>query len=178
MSTIADGKVVTFHYTLKNDAGEVIDSSSGLDPLTYLHGAGNIVPGLEAQLLGKSAGEAFDALVAAKDGYGEYVDEAVHQVTRTQFPPEMELAVGMQFGAHGPNGEQVACWVRKIEAENITVDFNHPLAGQRLHFAVQIIDVRDASAEEREHGHVHDANAHNHDHGHSHDHGHGHDHKH
>ena len=178
MSTIADGKIVTFHYTLKNDAGEIIDSSSGHEPLAYLHGAGNIVPGLESRLLGKVIGEAFAAVVPAKDGYGEYVTDAVHIVNRTQFPPELEIAVGMQFGAHGPDGEQVACWIRKIEADVVTVDFNHPLAGQQLHFSGTIVEVRDASDVEREHGHVHDAHAHNHDHDHGHSHGHDHKHKH
>jgi FKBP-type peptidyl-prolyl cis-trans isomerase SlyD len=174
MSTIRDGTVVTMHYTLKNAAGEVIDSSSGGEPLEYLHGAGNIVPGLEAKLGGRAMGEAFIAVVAPADGYGEYVADAVHHVTRAQFPADLDLRVGMQFGAHGPNGEQVACWVRAIEGENVTVDFNHPMAGQELHFDVQIVSVRDATDEERAHGHAHGAHAHDH----SHDHGHAHDHEH
>lgn len=168
LSSIAEGKVVTFHYTLKNDAGEVIDSSSGNEPLAYLHGAGNIVPGLEGALLGHAAGEAFDVTLAPKDGYGDYVDDVVHNVSRSQFPEGTEITVGMQFGAEGPEGQQVACWVRKVEADTVVVDFNHPLAGQTLHFSVTIVSVRDASDAEKQHGHVHGEHGHGHDHSHGH----------
>lgn len=173
---IADGKVVSFHYTLRNDAGEVLDSSSGGEPLSYLHGAGSIVPGLENQLTGQAAGAKLRVTVPAGEGYGEYQDELKHAVSRNQFPPGVDIQVGMQFGAQGPNGEQMAVWVREVTGDSVTIDFNHPLAGQALHFEVEVVSLRESSDAEREHGHAHGAHGHDHGHGHDHDHGHGHGH--
>ncbi len=164
MSTdvVSAGKVIGFHYTLRNDAGEVIDSSAGADPLHYLHGAGNIVPGLESELLGKKIGEAFQVIVAAADGYGERFEEGVHEVPRGQFPPEVEIEVGMQFGTEGPDGNPVPVWVADVTEDTVTIDFNHPLAGARLHFDIELVSMRDASSEEIAHGHPHGPGGHHH----------------
>jgi FKBP-type peptidyl-prolyl cis-trans isomerase SlyD len=164
MSTdvITTGKVVGFHYTLRNDAGEILDSSNGAEPLHYLHGGGNIVPGLENALHGKSAGESLKVTVAPGDGYGERHEAGVHRVPRDQFPPNVQIEVGMQFGTEGPDGEAVPVWVAAVDADAVTIDFNHPLAGQSLHFDVQLISVRDATDEEKAHGHPHGPGGHHH----------------
>ena len=136
---IAERTVASFHYTLTDDAGVVIDSSQGAEPLTYLHGVGGIVPGLEKAMEGRSAGDRFDVVVAPEDGYGTPNEMLVQTVPREAF-----------------QGVDV------IEDGMVTVDGNHPLAGQTLHFAIEVVDVRDASVEEVVHGHVHGAGGHHH----------------
>jgi len=147
-------KVVSMHYTLTAPDGEVLDSSQGKDPLVYLHGHGNIIPGLETQLAGKSAGDKLVAEVPAAEGYGEHNPERIVEAARSQFPPDAELEAGMRFQANTPQGPQVA-QIIKVEDETVTVDTNHPLAGVDLKFDVEITDVRDATKEEIDHGHVH-----------------------
>ena len=151
---IADQCVASFHYTLTNDSGEVLDSSEGRQPLSYLHGAGNIVRGLESALSGRSTGERFDVTVRPADGYGERVDQLVQVVPREAFKGIEQLEPGMRFQAQTQQGA-LPVVVTKIEGDQVTVDGNHPLAGQTLHFAVEVTEVREASAEELEHGHVH-----------------------
>ena len=158
---IGERSVASFHYTLTNDAGEVIDSSEGREPLAYLHGSGNIVPGLERQMTGHVAGDRFDVDVAAEDGYGSYIDELVQVVPRSAFDGVPDLAVGMQFQAQTGQGT-IPVVITEIEGDEVTVDGNHPLAGETLHFAVEIVEVREASAEEIQHGHVHGAGGHHH----------------
>ncbi len=158
---IAERTVASFHYTLTDEAGRVIDSSSGHGPLTYLHGAGNIVPGLEKAMLGRSVGDAFDVVVAPEEGYGEPNEMLVQVVPRAAFQGVEELAVGMEFQAHTPQGPMSVA-IAKIEGDEITVDGNHPLAGRTLHFAIEVTDVREASLEEVMHGHVHGEGGHHH----------------
>lgn len=158
---IAERTVASFHYTLTDEAGRVIDSSSGHGPLTYLHGAGNIVPGLEKAMLGRSVGDAFDVVVAPEEGYGEPNEMLVQVVPRAAFQGVDELAVGMEFQAHTPQGPMSVA-IAKIEGDEITVDGNHPLAGRTLHFAIEVTDVREASLEEVMHGHVHGEGGHHH----------------
>lgn len=158
---IAERSVASFHYTLTNDAGDVLDSSEGREPLAYLHGVGNIVPGLEREMAGHVAGDSFSVDVAPEDGYGNYIDELVQVVPRKSFEGVADLAVGMQFQAQTGQGP-IAVVVTEIEGDDVTVDGNHPLAGETLHFAVEIVDVRAASAEELQHGHVHGAGGHHH----------------
>ncbi len=158
---IADRTVASFHYTLTNDAGEVLDSSAGREPLTYLHGAGNIVPGLEVKMAGHGVGDSFSVDVAPADGYGEYVAELVQTVPRESFEGIDHLEVGMQFQAQTQNGP-LPVVITEIADETVTVDGNHPLAGEVLHFAVEITDVREATVEEALHGHVHGAGGHHH----------------
>jgi FKBP-type peptidyl-prolyl cis-trans isomerase SlyD len=158
---IATQTAASFHYTLKNSAGEVLDSSAGGEPLFYLHGAGNIVPGLERQMLGKSVGDKFRATVQPEDGYGVPNPAMLRVVPKSAFPADVELEVGMQFGTQTPQGP-MAIVVKSIDAESVTVDGNHPLAGVTLHFDVEVIEVREASAEELAHGHVHGPGGHHH----------------
>ncbi len=151
---IAQNSVVAFHYTLTNDAGEVLDSSEGREPLTYLHGAGNIIPGLEKELEGRQAGDSLSAVVSPDEGYGEKQEQLVQEVPRDAFQGVEGIEPGMQFQAQTQGGPLMVT-VTKVEGDTVTVDGNHPLAGQTLNFAVEIASVREASEEEVEHGHVH-----------------------
>lgn len=150
---IADRRVAAFHYTLTNDAGEVLDKSPADNPLRYLHGAGNIVPGLENALAGKRAGDALTADVAPEEGYGVRHEGLVQVVPRAAFEGVESVEKGMQFQANTPQGPLLVT-VTSIDGDQVTVDGNHPLAGRTLHFAVEIAEVRDASAEELEQGHA------------------------
>jgi FKBP-type peptidyl-prolyl cis-trans isomerase SlyD len=158
---IAANKVVTLSYTLRDDGGEVIDQSSDGSPLLYLHGARNIVPGLEEQLEGVSEGESIKASVSPEKGYGPRIGEA-QEVPRHLFPADAELAAGMQVVAHDDQGREIPFFITGITEETITVDPNHPLAGETLHFEVTVESLRDASAEELEHGHPHGPGGHHH----------------
>ena len=147
--------MVAFHYKLTNSDGEQLDSSDGQDPLKYLHGASNIVPGLEKELEGKKAGDALKVEVQPEDGYGQVNPQLVQKVPRSAFEGAPEIKAGMQFQAQGPDGQAQLITVKEVSEEEVTVDGNHPLAGQVLHFDVTIEDVREASEEELEHGHAH-----------------------
>ncbi len=159
---IAANKAVSIDYTLTNDAGEVIDSSAGGAPLVYLHGAGNIIGGLENALVGKQSGDELDVSVEPADAYGEYSAELVATLNRSMFEGVDELEVGMQFHASGPDGSMQIVTIRELEGDDVIVDGNHPLAGQRLNFKVKVVEVRDASDEEVAHGHVHGEGGHQH----------------
>jgi FKBP-type peptidyl-prolyl cis-trans isomerase SlyD len=159
---IADQHVVAIDYTLTNDAGEVIDSSAGSEPLVYLHGAGNIVPGLENALTGKVADDELDVSIEPEDAYGEYSAELITTIGREMFEGVDELQVGMQFHASAPDGGMQIVTIRDIDGEDVTIDGNHPLAGQQLNFKVKVVSVRAASEEEVAHGHVHGEGGHQH----------------
>lgn len=159
---IADQHVVAIDYTLTNDAGEVIDSSAGSEPLVYLHGAGNIVPGLENALTGKVANDELDVSIEPEDAYGEYSAELITTIGREMFEGVDELQVGMQFHASAPDGGMQIVTIRDIDGEDVTIDGNHPLAGQQLNFKVKVVSVRAASEEEVAHGHVHGEGGHQH----------------
>lgn len=150
---IADQRVATIHYTLTNDAGEILDKSPAEAPLSYLHGAGNIVPGLEKELSGKQAGDSFKADVAPEEAYGPRHDGLVQEVPRSAFQGIDSLKPGMQFETKTERGPLLVT-VTKVGEEQVTVDGNHPLAGQKLHFAVEVADVREATAEEQQQGQV------------------------
>jgi FKBP-type peptidyl-prolyl cis-trans isomerase SlyD len=158
---IADHCVASFHYTLTNDRGEVLDSSAGHRPMAYLHGAGNIVPGLEKAMAGRSAGEKFDVAVNPEEGYGAHDPKLVQVVPRRAFKGIRELKAGMRFQAEGSHGPKPVV-VTKVLGDQVTIDGNHPLAGEKLHFTVEITEVRQASAEELAHGHVHGPGGHHH----------------
>jgi FKBP-type peptidyl-prolyl cis-trans isomerase SlyD len=155
------GMVVTMHYTLTDDRGEVLDSSRGSEPLAYLHGASNIIPGLERALEGTAAGHKANVTVAPAEGYGEKNPEAVFEAPREHFPPDLELKPGVRVSADGPNGP-ISFLVVSVNDQTATLDGNHPLAGQTLHFDVEIVNVRAATEEEKEHGHVHGEGGHHH----------------
>ena len=152
---IGDKLVVSMHYTLKDDDGNVIDSSVGEEPLTYLHGAGNIIPGLEKALLGKVQGDSMDVRVEPAEGYGDMVPELIQVIDKSAFQEVEAIEPGMEFQAPSPDGDMRTVVVRAVEGEEVTIDANHPLAGMDLHFAVEITAVREASQEEIDHGHAH-----------------------
>ena len=151
---IGDKSVVTIHYTLTDDSGDVLDSSKDGDPLVYLHGANNIIPGLENELVGKTTGASLKVSVEPADGYGEHSPEAIQKVPRSAFEGVEDIQPGMQFQTEGPQGVQVIV-VAEVNDDEITIDANHPLAGKTLHFDVSIEGVRDATPEEIDHGHAH-----------------------
>ncbi|WP_017940473.1 MULTISPECIES: peptidylprolyl isomerase [unclassified Thioalkalivibrio] len=158
---VAQNAVVAIHYTLTNDAGEKIDSSEGREPLAYLHGQGQIVPGLEKELEGKAAGDKVQAKVTPEEGYGEKIDAMVQEIPMDAFQGVESVEPGMQFQAQTENGP-LTVTVTKVEGDTATVDGNHPLAGETLNFDVEIVEVREASAEELEHGHAHGEGGHQH----------------
>lgn len=159
---IKQNSVVTMHYELKDSEGEVLDSSKGQDPLVYLQGAGNIIVGLEEQLLGKTVGDKVDAVVSAEKGYGLPVDALIQIVPKEAFGEEIDkVEVGMRFQAETEQGP-VPVVVTAMDDTMVTVDGNHPLAGKELHFHVSISEIREASAEEIEHGHAHGPGGHQH----------------
>jgi FKBP-type peptidyl-prolyl cis-trans isomerase SlyD len=160
--TIAHHKVVSFHYTVsETDSEEVIDSSEGGEPMTYLHGERNIVPGLERALEGKSAGDELEVTVAPAEAYGERSEDRVQQVPIEAFQGMEKVEAGMTVTAHTEQGP-VNLVVTDVQDDQVTVDANHPLAGKSLMFKVTVTDVRDASDEEKAHGHVHGPGGHEH----------------
>lgn len=159
---IAANTAVSIDYTLTNESGEVIDSSAGGAPLVYLHGARNIIAGLEKALEGKQVGDELDVSVEPEDAYGEYSAELVAVLPRNMFEGVDQLEVGMQFHASAPNGGMQIVTIRELDGDDVTVDGNHPLAGQRLNFKVKVVNVRAAEAEEIAHGHIHGEGGHHH----------------
>jgi FKBP-type peptidyl-prolyl cis-trans isomerase SlyD len=158
---IAPDDVVTIHYTLTDDAAKVLDSSSGGEPLAYLHGHGNIIPGLERALTGHDVGERLTVRVSAAEGYGEYDRALVQQVPRRALKGIANLQVGMRLQTGTDHGHHPVT-VTRIAGDMVTLDGNHPLAGQNLTFEVEITAVRAASQEELTHGHVHGDGGHHH----------------
>lgn len=147
--------VVALHYTLTNEQGDQLDSSAGGDPLEYLHGGQGIIPGLERELAGKEVGDKFVVAVQPEDAYGDVNPELVGSVPLGQFPEGQEIRPGMQFQAQGPNGEAQVITVKSVDADTVTIDANHPLAGVVLHFDVSVEDIRTATEDEIAHGHPH-----------------------
>lgn len=152
---IGDNLVVIMHYKLTDDQGEVLDSSEGSDPLTYLHGAGNIIAGLESALVGKTVGDALRVRVEPEDGYGLPQPALIQAVPKEAFNGVDTIEVGMTFVAQGENGASQRIVVKEVDEDEVTIDANHPLAGVALNFDVQIVAVREATAEEIAHGHAH-----------------------
>ena len=160
---IADKKVVRLDYTLKNRAGDVLDSSEGGEPLLYIHGTSQIVPGLERELAGLTAGDSKDVIVQPEDAYGVPDPEGVFGVPRAAFPPDAPLSVGQSFVGEDDEGHAVPVRVIEVREDVIMVDANHPLAGETLYFHVDVCDVRDATLEELAHGHAHGPGDHHHE---------------
>lgn len=158
---ISNNCVASFHYTLTDNTGKVLDSSEGQEPLSYLHGAGNIIPGLEKALVGKSVGDKLTVAVTAAEAYGERDDTMVQQLDSSMFSGIDNIEVGMEFHAETEHGLQVVT-VTGVEGNQITIDGNHPLAGVDLNFDVEVTDVRDATEDEVAHGHAHGAGGHHH----------------
>lgn len=158
---IASRTVASFHYRLTDDAGQVLDSSEGREPLSYLHGQGQIVPGLEKALEGRQAGEQFEVDVIPEEGYGQRHEELVQEVPRETFQGVEDIQPGMQFQGRGPQGAFTVT-VTAVNDDTVQVDGNHPLAGKPLHFSIEVTDVRAATDEELAHGHVHGPDGHHH----------------
>jgi len=154
---ISNNKVAAIHYTLRDDAGNVLDSSEGRDPLYYLHGKGNLIPGMEEGLEGKTTGDKAKIDVSPEKGYGVRNPQLVQEVPKQAFGGQ-QVEVGMQFQTN--HGELIT--VTNVGPDTVTVDGNHPLADQNLHFDVEVMDVRDATSEELAHGHVHGPGGHHH----------------
>lgn len=152
---IEKDKVVSMNYTLKNDQGEVLDTSDGREALAFIYGNGMIIPGLEKEMKGKAKGDSFSVTIPPAEGYGEYDEEAFVSVSKDNFQQDMELEVGMPVQAQQSDGSVQHFYIKQVADDTVTLDANHPLAGETLHFDVSIEDVRDASAEELDHGHVH-----------------------
>jgi FKBP-type peptidyl-prolyl cis-trans isomerase SlyD len=152
---ICDHAAVAMHYTLTNAEGEVLDSSEGQDPLTYLHGTGGVIPGLEAALLDKAEGDQFTAVIEPNEAYGVVDPSLVQVVPRSAFAGVESIEAGMRFTASDEQGQQQSVAIAAVNGDEITVDGNHPLAGETLHFEVEVVSVRTATEEEISHGHVH-----------------------
>ncbi|MFN8369886.1 MAG: peptidylprolyl isomerase [Bacteriovoracaceae bacterium] len=159
---VAKESVVAINYTLTNNAGTILDSSSGRDPLTYIQGIGALIPGLEAELNGKSAGDKLKVSIKPEDGYGLKDDSLIQVISRNQFEKGLKIELGMQFETATPDGHGMVVTVVEVNGDNIKVDGNHPLAGEVLNFDVEIMSVRAATAEELSHGHVHGPHGHHH----------------
>ena len=158
---VQNDHVVSIDYTLKNDAGEVMDTSEQNGPLAYLHGHHNIIPGLEKALDDKSVGDSFTVSIEPAEAYGERDERMIQTVPRSMFQGVDEIEPGMRFQAQTEGGVTVVT-IKEVNGDEITLDGNHELAGETLHFDVEIKDVRPASAEELEHGHVHGQGGHEH----------------
>ncbi|MCF7971567.1 MAG: peptidylprolyl isomerase [Methylococcaceae bacterium] len=156
-----ENPVVSIHYTLTNKAGEQLDSSIGSEPLTYLHGAGNIIPGLENALADKTVGDKLTVTIEPKDAYGERNEEHIQTVPREMFQGIDNIEVGMQFQADSSNGPAIVT-ITAVEGDQVSIDGNHPLAGEQLTFDVEIMDIRPATETEMQHGHIHGSGC-NHD---------------
>ena len=159
---ISRGTVVSIDFTLTDDAGEVIDSSDGGEPLVYLHGEGHIVEGLERALEGRKEGDSFSVDVEPELGYGEESGEEPVRVSRKQLPAEPPPEVGMDLHAVDDSGEEQTFWIVDVDDESVLLSADHPLAGLTLHFDVKVREVRAATEEELAHGHAHGPDGHHH----------------
>ncbi|HHM24450.1 MAG TPA: peptidylprolyl isomerase [Bacteroidetes bacterium] len=148
-------KVVSLHYTLTLDSGEVVDSSREREPFTFLVGHGQIIPGLEEALMGMKVGDKKTVKIAPKDAYGERNEELVKSVDRSLIPENIELYEGLILTGQSETGEEIEVTVASFNDKEVVLDMNHPLAGQNLTFEVEIVDIRDATPEELAHGHAH-----------------------
>ena len=159
---LKSNQVVTMNFTLKDDSGNVLDSTKENDSFSFISGANQVLPKLEEKIGEMLIGSKKDVVLAPEDGYGVYQQEAVRTIKKSEFPEDVELDKGMGFLAKSPQGKDVQFFIKEIEGEKITVDFNHPLAGKTLHFNLELLNLRDATPEELNHGHVHDAGGHHH----------------
>lgn len=152
--SVQNGVVVSMEYTLRID-GEVIDSSEGQDPLEFLAGHGNIISGLEREMIGMKVGDSKDVVVPPADGYGEYDEDAFMDVPKGQFPKDMPVEEGLELTVRDDSGQGRYARIESVEGETVRLNFNHPLAGDKLHFNVKVVNLREPTAEELDHGHVH-----------------------
>lgn len=161
IDTVQNNKVVSMEYTLHVD-NEEIDSSKGQDPLQFLVGHGNIISGLEREMIGMKVGDSKDVVVAPADAYGEFDEQAFMDVPRSAFPQDRAIEEGAELTVRDDSGQARYARIDAIEGDNVTLNFNHPLAGDELHFNVRVVALREPTAEELEHGHVHQGDGHHH----------------
>lgn len=154
---VSDKMAVSIHYTLTNSAGETLDSTKGEEPMVYLHGAGQIISGLEDALKGKNVGDHLNTTIAPAEAYGEIREDMVQEVPLSMFEGIDKVEVGMQFHADASHGVNVVT-ITKIDGDHATVDGNHPMAGQALTFDVEVVDIRPATEDELSHQHIHGKN--------------------
>ncbi|MDC0714624.1 peptidylprolyl isomerase [Stigmatella sp. ncwal1] len=159
---VGKDRIVALEYKLHLGDGEVIDESEPGQPLSYLHGGGQIVPGLEGALEGMGVGDAKKVVVNPAQGYGEHESAGLQEVPRSMFPPDSELRPGMRLAAQTDGGEVIPIGIREVKGDTVLVDLNHPLAGKTLHFDVTVRDIREATEEELSHGHAHGPDGHEH----------------
>jgi len=159
---IGQNKVVTMNFTLKDEQGKIIQTTNNNSPFQFLSGNQQILPKLEEEIDHMIIGSKKNVKIPAKEAYGEYSEQAVQQVSKNNFPKDIELEVGMEFIANSTKGEQMPFVVKEIKNEEVTIDYNHPLAGENLEFDIELVDVRDATVEELQHGHVHGPGGHHH----------------
>lgn len=158
---IGKNSVVSVNYKLTDDAGKVLDSSDGSKPMVYLHGAGNIIPGLEKALAGKGEGDTLKVRIEAAEAYGEVIPDGIKTIEKAAFEGVETVEAGMVFEAKAPDGAMQEIVVVKVDGDAVTIDTNHPLAGVALNFDIKVVSVREATKQELDHGHTHD---HGHDH--------------
>ncbi|MBI3174237.1 MAG: peptidylprolyl isomerase [Chloroflexi bacterium] len=158
-NTVTNGQVVSMEYTLWV-GGEVLDTSDGQGPLQFLAGYGNIIPGLEQEMMGMKIGDEKEVTVAPADGYGEYDEAAFMDVPRKEFPDDMSIEEGLELSVSGDDGQAHYARIDEVGDDSVRLDFNHPLAGQELKFKVKVVALRAPTEEEVEHGHVHEAGHH------------------
>ena len=158
--SVQNGVVVSMEYTLHVD-GELLDSSEGHGPLEFLTGYGNIIPGLENEMIGMKVGDSKNVVVAPADGYGEFDEEEFMEVPRNQFPRDMPVEEGLELTVRDDSGQGRYARIESVEGETVRLNFNHPLAGDELHFNVKVVSLREPTTEELGHGHVH-ADGHHH----------------
>lgn len=159
---VAKNKVVALAFELFDTEKNLIDSATRKEPMPYIHGVGQLLPVVEQALEGKSENFSTNITVSADNAYGPYMDELVVELPRAHFPKDVDIQIGMCFNTTGPNGEPIIVEVKQVDAQKVSVDGNHPLAGMDLEYKLEIVGIRDASKEELDHGHVHGAGGHHH----------------
>lgn len=152
---ITQNKVVSLHYVVKDDSGSVLESTRDREPLVYIQGTQTILPLLEEKLEGKQEGDSLKIRIPMEDAYGPRREELIAVVGREQFSPDVEISVGQEFYYLDENDQMMTVTIVGVEDEAITIDSNHPFAGMDLNFELEVVGVRDATAEEIDHGHVH-----------------------
>ncbi|MCQ3938492.1 MAG: peptidylprolyl isomerase [Chloroflexi bacterium] len=157
--TVQDGVVVSMDYKLTVD-GQLLDSSDEAGPLQFLAGYGNIIPGLEREMMGMKIGDSKEVTVQPEDGYGEFDEEAFMEVPRSEFPKDMQLEEGLELHVTDQDGNHQAAFVAEFDDKSVKLDFNHPLAGAVLNFYVKVVALREPTPEELDHGHVHEGGHH------------------
>jgi FKBP-type peptidyl-prolyl cis-trans isomerase SlyD len=161
---IAKDVVVALNYVLKDETGQVLDQNQGGEPLYYLHGHGNLVPGLEAALIDKVVGDEFEVVVAPEQGYGAYDESRTFEVPKTELGPQVVPQKGLVLRMQMPGGASAPVRILKVKLRTVVMDGNHQLAGKALHFSVKVLKLRKAKKEELAHGHAHGPSGHGHAH--------------